>query len=184
MDRQLVRTSKFLSLVLRHKPETIDLVLDSQGWAVVEELLAKLEQHGQTMSMATLLRVVQENDKQRFAFNADETKIRANQGHSITVDLGLRPLAPPKILFHGTARRCLDSILELGLIKGQRQYVHLTANSATAVKIGQRHGSPVVLAIAAQAMHQAGYAFYCSDNQVWLTDQVPALYLELQPETE
>ncbi|MEM9218344.1 MAG: RNA 2'-phosphotransferase [Cyanobacteria bacterium P01_F01_bin.150] len=178
MNKSLKTTSKFLSLVLRHQPEKIGLTLDAQGWADVDELLALSTQHGVALSRDRLIQVVETNDKQRFAFNGDRTRIRANQGHSISVDLALEPQTPPDILFHGTATRFLDSIQAKGLISGSRQHVHLSADKDTAVKVGKRHGKPVVLTVNAAAMVQQGMIFFRSENGVWLTDHVPVECIE------
>jgi putative RNA 2'-phosphotransferase len=164
--------SKFLSYVLRHNPDKIGLALDANGWANVSELLEKAH-----LDMSTLQKVVATNDKKRFSFNEDETKIRANQGHSISIDLNLQPKEPPEFLYHGTAARFLDSIMKQGLVKGNRQHVHLSLNVQTATKVGQRHGNPVVLKVLSKKMHEAGYIFYLSDNGVWLTDHVSVEFL-------
>jgi putative RNA 2'-phosphotransferase len=176
MDQSLKSHSKFLSLVLRHQPEVIGLQLDEHGWANVEELLVKTRERGLTREL--LNRVVAENDKKRFTFSDDALRIRANQGHSIDVDVQLKSTVPPAILYHGTATRFLDSIFEKGLLPGSRQHVHLTADEATAVKVGQRHGKPVVLLIDTVAMTAAGLDFYLSANGVWLVDHVPVQYLK------
>ena len=179
MDKQVLKeTSKFLSYVLRHKPDTIGLILDEHGWATVDELLACAAESGRKLSVALLHRVVQESDKQRFIFDADQTRIRANQGHSISVDLELEPIQPPTYLFHGTARRFIPSIRERGLVKGERQQVHLSGNSTTASQVGQRHGKPVVLTVRAEQMADAGHLFYRSQNDVWLTDGVPSHFID------
>lgn len=169
--------SKFLSLVLRHKPETIGLMLDENGWADVSELLEKFNASGTTLTFDELKVIVDENSKKRFAFNDDFTKIRANQGHSIEVDLKLQSKTPPAILYHGTALKNLDSIKEKGLLKGERQHVHLSDNIATATQVGSRHGKPIVLEIDTAAMLADGHVFYLSENKVWLTDFVPAKYI-------
>lgn len=179
MDRDLVRISKFLSLVLRHRPEAIGLTLDEHGWAEVDELLSRAARNKRKISMETLLRVVNENDKQRFAFNADETRIRASHGHSLSIDLGLEAIGPPELLFHGTATRFLASIQKKGLLRQKRQYVHLSADYETAVKVGQRHGRPAVLVIASADMARDGYRFFLSENHVWLTDHVPPGYISI-----
>ncbi|SRR5690606_12915858 len=166
------KTSKFLSLVLRHKPEEIGLTLDSDGWAEVNELLQKTD-----IRFEDLNEIVSTNDKKRFAFSDDFKKIRANQGHSIDIDLNLVPTTPPKILFHGTAEKNIASILEKGLLKQDRNYVHLSADIDTAKKVGMRYGKPVILKISALKMHQNGYKFYLSKNGVWLTDFVPSEYI-------
>lgn len=170
--------SKFLSLVLRHQPQTIGLQLDENGWASVDVLLQKMNEHGKKINLEKLKEVVATNDKQRFRFSDDLTKIRANQGHSIAVELALPPSTPPDTLFHGTATRNLDSIKEKGLIKGSRQHVHLSSNRETATKVGQRHGVPIVLIVNTKQMAEDGILFYISDNGVWLTDYVDAKYIE------
>ena len=169
--------SKFLSLVLRHKPEEIGLQLDQQGWASTQELLEKLQQRGLQVDIDKLREVVRTNDKQRFKFSEDESKIRANQGHSIAIDLDLQAQKPPVMLYHGTALRNKTSILEKGLIKGSRQHVHLSNNKETAIKVGQRHGKPIVLVVDTQRMETDGFEFFLSDNGVWLTDHVPPEYI-------
>jgi putative RNA 2'-phosphotransferase len=181
INRQtMVKQSKFLSLILRHQPEKIGLILDEAGWVSVSELLAQLAAHGRGMSMEELEYVVVTNDKQRFSFNADKTHIRANQGHSLqTLDLGLQPVEPPEILYHGTAERFLESILPTGLEKRSRQHVHLSADIDTAHKVGSRHGKPVILKVAAGQMQRNGCVFFRSDNGVWLTDHVPIVYLSI-----
>jgi putative RNA 2'-phosphotransferase len=177
VDSNLVKTSKFLSLVLRHRPEVIGLTLDAQGWADLDDLIARAAARGQTLSRDLIARVVAENDKQRFALSPDGTRIRANQGHSVAVDLALEPHEPPETLYHGTATRNLRSIERDGLRRGQRHHVHLSPDPATARAVGQRHGEPVVLRVAAAAMHRDGHRFYRAENGVWLTDAVPPAYL-------
>lgn len=171
--------SKFLSLVLRHQPTTIELVLDKNGWADTQELLKKLAKYGKGISLETLQQVVAENDKKRFVFSEDGTKIRANQGHSIEIELGYQAVEPPNLLFHGTATRFLDSIQEKGLLKGDRHHVHLSTNLETATKVGSRHGKVIVLEVNAKEMHQAGFKFFVSENGVWLTDHVPTAFLKI-----
>jgi putative RNA 2'-phosphotransferase len=178
MDKQLVKLSKLISLVLRHKPEEIGLSLDEQGWADVDELLMRLNQRGTKCDRTLLEKLVVTNDKQRFAFSADGTKIRANQGHSVAINLALEPQEPPETLFHGTATRFIDSIYAQGLLAGNRQHVHLSADKEVAKSVGARHGKEIVLCIRAGEMHQDGHEFFRSDNGVWLTDRVPAKYLE------
>jgi putative RNA 2'-phosphotransferase len=177
MDRQLVSISKFLSLVLRHHPETIGIDLDPQGWVDIDTLIAAANRGGRRLNRRLLERVVRENDKQRFAISCDGTRIRANQGHSVQVDLGLAPIEPPEFLYHGTVARFLDGIEADGLDPGARQYVHLSPDIATARKVGQRRGRPVVLQVHALRMHEEGFAFFCAENGVWLTESVPATYL-------
>ena len=165
--------SKFLSLVLRHKPETIGLKLDANGWADVSEIL-----RGMKISMSALEKVVAENDKQRFSFNADKTKIRANQGHSVKVDVELAEKIPPEILYHGTVERNAESIETRGLLKMKRLYVHLSADVETAKKVaGRRAGAAVIYEIFARQMYEAGFKFYQSENGVWLTEHVPPEFL-------
>lgn len=175
--KALLQASKFLSLVLRHRPELIGLVLDEQGWCDTEDLLAKVNQHGRKLTLAQLQEVVTSNNKQRFAFSPDGSRIRANQGHSVSVELGLQPQAPPEILFHGTVGQFLPAIQEQGLIKGKRHHVHLSPDRETAMKVGQRRGQPVILQVKARALHEAGGEFFLSENGVWLTEQVQPEYL-------
>ncbi|GAA4390578.1 RNA 2'-phosphotransferase [Hymenobacter koreensis] len=169
--------SKFLSLVLRHQPGTIGLSLDEAGWAEVNHLLTRLNQHGHAVTRETLEAVVAGSDKQRFAFSPDGQRIRANQGHSVTVDLGYTPQTPPEALYHGTAERNLPAIRSAGLLRQQRHHVHLSADVDTAHRVGQRHGRPVVLRIAAADMARTGYAFFLSENGVWLTEAVPPQFI-------
>ena len=179
MHKRLIHLSKFLSHILRHRPEAIGLTLDPQGWADVEQLLAQARCHGVALTLATLQKVVEQNDKQRFTFSADRVRIRANQGHSIPVDLDLEPRQPPEFLYHGTAARFSASIKARGLVPGRRNHVHLSADENTAARVGGRHGSPLVLKVQAGLMHAAGYQFYLSANGIWLTEQVPAHYIEM-----
>jgi putative RNA 2'-phosphotransferase len=177
MSKNLVKQSKFLSLVLRHQPETIGITLDEQGWVDVETLLAQAKVHGRSLSRELLEQIVAENDKQRFAFSPDGLRIRANQGHSVEVDLALLPTEPPEFLYHGTASHNVESIRRSGLHSGNRQHVHLSKDIETAVKVGQRHGVPVVLTVRANEMHSAGHKFYLAQNGVWLADAVPIEFL-------
>ncbi len=177
MKSQLVATSKFLSLVLRHRPDVVGITLDAEGWVPVEDLLAACAQHGRAISREQLDAAVRTNDKQRFAFSADGTRIRANQGHSVPIDLGLAPVEPPELLYHGTVPRFLESIRRDGLTKGQRRHVHLSPDVGTATKVGQRRGRPVVLVVEACRMFRDGHTFYRSENGVWLTDAVPPEYI-------
>lgn len=178
MNENIVKYSKFLSLILRHQPEIIGLSLDDNGWADVAQLLDLANQKGTALTIELLEEVVATNDKKRFAFNTDKTKIRANQGHSIDVDLALVPQQPPEYLFHGTATRFLDSIRDRGLISGSRQHVHLSDDESVAMNVGQRHGKAIVLKIRSGRMALAGMRFFLSDNGVWLTDTVPSQYLD------
>jgi putative RNA 2'-phosphotransferase len=171
--------SKLLSLVLRHQPDALGIVLDPEGWTDVATLLQKMRIRGMAVDLALLKHVVATNDKQRFAFNADYSRIRANQGHSVAVDLGLVAVEPPVYLYHGTSETSIAAILREGLRKQSRQHVHLSADVATATKVGGRHGRPVVLRVKSGQMHQQGVPFYRSENNVWLTDFVAPEYLEI-----
>jgi len=171
------RLGRFLSLVLRHQPEAAGITLDAHGWADVRQLLDGVNRTGRHMDMDTLERIVRENNKQRYSFNEAHTKIRANQGHSIDVDVELKKAGPPALLYHGTARRFLKSIFAQGIQKRGRQYVHLSGESETAVKVGARHGSPAVLKVDAFAMDRDGITFYQSENGVWLCEYVPPKYI-------
>jgi putative RNA 2'-phosphotransferase len=179
MEASLIRVSKFISLVLRHDPGKIGLMLDENGWAGVDELLRQAHKAGVNLDRPTLEQVVAQNEKKRFAFSADGQKIRASQGHSIAVDLALQPVSPPDVLYHGTAERFHESIVEKGLIPGQRNHVHLSADTKTALMVGKRHGKPIIFIVKAREMEQAGFLFYLSENKVWLTDAVPTKYLVL-----
>ncbi len=176
-DKQLKNISKFLSLVLRHRPEVIGIKLNEQGWVGVDELLEKLKAKGKNISLEQLEEVVKNNNKKRFAFNEDKTLIRANQGHSISLDLGYEAVEPPRSLYHGTATRFLDSIQKTGLEKRNRHHVHLSEELDTATNVGGRHGKVVVLIIDAEQMHKDGFKFFVSENGVWLTDHVPTQYI-------
>lgn len=177
MGDRAVRISKFLSLVLRHRPEKIGLRLSESGWAAVEELIEASGKHGVEFTFEELQHVVASNDKKRFSLSEDCLWIRANQGHSIKVELEYAPTAPPEVLYHGTAERFLTSIKQEGLIKGNRHHVHLSADVETAMKVGRRHGRPTVLRVEAGPMHRDGFVFYLSANGVWLTEHVPVQYL-------
>lgn len=170
--------SKFLSLVLRHQPDKIGIQPDKNGWVNVDELISKINQQGTPLDFQTLEEVVITNDKQRFCFNDDLTKIRANQGHSISIDLALIPTEPPAYLYHGTVEKFIPSIRQQGLQKMSRQHVHLSADKITAEKVGSRRGKPIILTIAAGEMFMEEHSFYISDNGVWLCNQVPAKYIK------
>lgn len=170
------KTSKFISLILRHRPETIGITLDEHGWAVVEDLINGVNKT-HYLDMETLERIVAEDEKQRYAFNEDHTLIRANQGHSIPVDVELPEVVPHDVLYHGTGLKYKDSIDAQGLIPKTRLYVHLSGDVETAIKVGKRHGKPVIYAVNAAAMYADGYTFYRSVNGVWLTKRVPKEYL-------
>ena len=173
-----VEISKFLSYILRHKPEAIGLCLDSEGWAQIDTLLRLATAHGNPISHEQCMRVVAQSDKKRFTLSADGLCIRAAQGHSTGhVSISYAPQTPPEMLFHGTAERFGESIRAKGLVPGQRQYVHLSPDRQTAVAVGRRHGKPLVLTIQAGKMAKDGYAFYLAENGVWLTREVPVAYL-------
>jgi len=174
--------SKFLSLVLRHSPETIGLKLDENGWADVEELILKCNKNGSQNQMTSELLdyVVENNDKKRFAFNEDKTKIRASQGHSISVELNLIETEPSEYLYHGTVAKFLDNIKKEGLQKMSRQHVHLSKDRETAIKVGSRRGVAQILTVRSGEMFKDGFKFYLSENNVWLTDEVPAKYIEFK----
>ena len=178
-EKQKRKISKFLSLVLRHKPKVIGLQLDKNGWADVEELLAKSAQNGNSFTFQELKEVVRTNDKKRFSFDESETKIRANQGHSLNLDLELEEKTPPKVLYHGTAERNVKTILKSGLQKMKRHHVHLSANVETAKNVGTRYGKPVIFEIDTKAMLEQGFKFYVSANGVWLVDKVPPKFLDI-----
>ena len=169
--------SKFLSLVLRHSPQTIGLKLDEAGWAQTDELLACLARSGRPTSLQDLQILVADNNKQRYSFSADGKRIRANQGHSIKVELGLDAQRPPAVLYHGTATRFLDAIFREGLTRQARHHVHLSESVEVASQVGSRHGKLALLQVDAARMHGEGHVFYRSDNGVWLTDVVPVRYL-------
>ena len=171
------KISKFLSLILRHKPQTIGLNLDENGWADVDELLQKSSRIGRVFSRKKLDIVVETNDKKRFAFSDDGKRIRANQGHSIEIDLKLEETEPPETLYHGTYRQVVDVIFKDGLKKMQRHHVHLSSNIQTATRVGERRGKAVILTVESGRMFEDGHVFYLSDNGVWLTDVVPPQYL-------
>ncbi len=169
-------TSKLIALVLRHKPEEIGITLDEHGWANVDELIAGIAKT-QPFDMSMLEEIVGTDEKQRYSFNEDKTLIRANQGHSIPVDVELEQKTPPELLYHGTGEKYTASIDAQGLIPKSRLYVHLSPNYDTAVKVGSRHGKPVVYTVAAGEMQKNGYVFYQSVNGVWLTKNVPVEFL-------
>ena len=170
-------TSKFISLILRHKPETIGISLDEHGWADVSELIAGVSKT-HPLDMEILERIVAEDEKQRYSFNEDKTLIRANQGHSIPVDVELEKVEPPEILYHGTATKYEEAIDKEGLIPKSRLYVHLSGDEETARKVGIRHGKLLLYHVKSKAMHKDGYEFFRSVNGVWLTKTVPVKYLE------
>lgn len=176
--KDLAKSSKFLSLVLRHRPEEIGLQLDANGWASTTDLIERLNEHGFSCDFDSLKSIVDNNNKQRYAFTADFQKIRANQGHSLEIDLKLPVKTPPEVLYHGTAIQHIASIENLGLVKGNRHHVHLSSDISTALMVGGRHGKPIVLEVRAGEMHRCGFEFFQSDNGVWLTETVPSTFLK------
>lgn len=174
MITNVVQASKFLSLILRHKPEEVGITLDEHGWVDVGVLLDATRGK---LDRVMLDRAVAENNKKRFEFSSDGSRIRASQGHSVDVDLGYAPATPPEFLYHGTSARFLDSIQATGLEKRSRHAVHLCEDETTARSVGSRHGPPVVLTIRAQALAETGAVFHHSTNGVWLTDSVPADFI-------
>ncbi|PWU12390.1 MAG: RNA 2'-phosphotransferase [Verrucomicrobia bacterium] len=179
-EKELIRTSKFLSLILRHEPQRVGIRLEEAGWIPVGELLEAVNRHGAPLTLEELKYVVATNDKKRFAFSEDGTRIRASQGHSVEVDLQYEAQPPPELLYHGTPERFVASIRANGLNKGQRHHVHLSPDPETATKVGQRRGRPVVLTIRAGDMHRQGHVFYRSANGVWLVDYVPPQFIEVR----
>lgn len=177
-DKEIICTSRFLSLVLRHEPQRVGLKLDSAGWVAVDELLRAVNSHGTTLTLEQLQHIVVTSDKKRFAFSEDGQRIRASQGHSVEVDLQYEPQIPPELLYHGTPERFVESIRATGLNKGQRHHVHLSADVATATKVGERRGPPVVLKVRAGEMHRAGHIFFLSTNGVWLVEHVPTQFID------
>ena len=172
------KLGKFISLVLRHNPDAANVTLDEHGWADVDELLAGIQGTGRKIDRNILEEIVANDNKQRYSFNPDKTRIRANQGHSIAVDVELKEQEPPEFLYHGTATRFLGSIEREGLKPMSRLYVHLSKDTETALKVGARHGVPVVLKVHSGDMSRDGYPFYLSENGVWLTEKVDAKYFE------
>ncbi len=172
----LTETSRFIALILRHKPEEIGITLDEHGWANVQELIAGVSRT-HPLTIEQLDEIVATDEKQRYSFNEDKSLIRANQGHSVPVDVELPEAVPPGVLYHGTGEKYVASILQQGLIPKSRLYVHLSTDRETAVKVGSRHGRPVVFTVDSNRMHQAGFKFFLSLNGVWLTKEVPVSYL-------
>jgi len=180
-NKQMISHSKLMSLGLRHKPEELGITLDENGWAEVDALIRGMNMAGHKVSLDDIDMIVRLDEKQRYAFNKEHTKIRANQGHSVSVDVLLTEAEPPTVLYHGTAERFNESIQKSGLLPQSRLYVHLSEDADTAMKVGQRHGKPVTLRIDAAGMVRDGFKFYLSDNNVWLTKHVPTIYLMKEP---
>jgi putative RNA 2'-phosphotransferase len=176
--KEIIKTSKFLSLILRHEPERVGLKLGEAGWIGVDELLRAVNQHGVPLTLEQLKHIVATSDKKRYAFSEDGLRIRASQGHSVEVDLQYERQAPPELLYHGTATRFLESIRKDGLQRMGRHEVHLSAETKVTVQVGSRHGKPVLLVIRAGEMHQAGHVFRRSANGVWLVNHVPPNFIE------
>lgn len=178
MKDRLQKTSKFLSLILRHKPEVIGIELDRNGWAEVSELIDGVNKSGKYVLDTDILdEIVRTDEKGRYSFSDDHTRIRANQGHSIQVDVDLKRCQPPEYLYHGTAEKYVESIEKQGLIPNGRLYVHLSSDVATAEKVGSRHGKPVIYRIHSGEMYRQGYDFYISANGVWLADFIPVNFI-------
>jgi putative RNA 2'-phosphotransferase len=184
MEKRLVRVSKYLAKYLRHAPHELGLTLLPGGWVPVDDLLQAARNHGFPISYDELVEVVETNDKRRFSFDESGELIRANQGHSVEVDLHLEPAEPPEVLYHGTVERFLSAILTEGLSKGKRHHVHLSKDVETARRVGARRGKPVILEVAAGRMHRDGRAFFVSANGIWLTDAVPKGYLSVAETSE
>jgi putative RNA 2'-phosphotransferase len=176
-EKQLKTISKFLSLTLRHQPQLIGLQLNQEGWADVNELIQKGSQHHPELTKAVLDLVVSTNDKKRFAYNEDESKIRASQGHSIDIELNIEPKQPPEYLHHGTVDKFMEAIKKEGLQKMKRNHVHLSATTDTAITVGNRRGEAIILTVFSGRMHEEGYLFYLSANGVWLTEAVPVEFI-------
>lgn len=181
-ERRLERLSKFISMILRHKPQVIGITLDEHGWADVDELIKGINETGEEIEFSkdTLETIVKTDKKQRYIFSQDKTLIRANQWHSIPVDVELEKKEPPKVLYHGTGVKSVKAIQEQGLLPMERLYVHLSIDVKTATNVGKRHDTPVIFQVNAEQMQKDGYDFFQSVNGVWLTKEVPAKYLELE----
>lgn len=182
MDKRLTRASKFLSYVLRHNPDELGLELDPGGWVDVDTLIERAQAQGRSLTRTLIHHVISAGDKTRFTLSEDTSKIRANYGHSIEVDLDLAPTPPPDRLYHGTAQHALSSIRSDGLRPQSRQYVHLSPTRADAKAVGERHGAPIVLVINAAALDAAGFALYRSTSTVWLTRRVPPQFIRSDDE--
>lgn len=181
MTAHHAQAGRFLCYVLRHRPDAIGLTLDDRGYVAIADLITALARHGHPVSRMQLVEIVATDAKRRFGLCADGTRIRAQQGHSIEVDLGYAPATPPAILFHGTVRASLPSIRQHGLTRMQRHHVHLSAGETTAKLVGSRRGDAVILRVDSRAMHDAGHSFFLTPNGVWLTESVPAAFLSGWP---
>ena len=181
MRKDDIQRGRKLSLLLRHKPHLLNLTMDDEGWINIDDIMSAWSRKNwrPLLSENELIRVVEENDKKRYTLDLANRRIRARQGHSVEVDLGLEPVEPPNKLFHGTVLKFLDDISVNGLKKISRQHVHLSKDLKTATKVGQRRGKPIILTVESGRMHEAGYKFYMSENGVWLTDEVPADFIEI-----
>lgn len=175
MDERLTRLSKTLAYVLRHRPDAVGLELDSAGWVEIAVLLSSMADAGHAIDEADIDRIVNGSEKRRYEVQAG--RIRAAQGHSVDVELGLEPKVPPAVLYHGTVDRFLEAIRTDGLRAGERNHVHLSADVSTARQVGERRGAPVVLGIDAKRMHVDGHAFWLASNGVWLAEHVPPGYI-------
>lgn len=178
-EKSRTKISKFLSLILRHSPETVGLRLEDNGWVGANELLAACARNGKALTRAELEEVVETNDKKRFSFDASGKRIRANQGHSVAVEIEFEKRTPPAVLYHGTAEKNVQSILEDGLRKMRRHHVHLSADAETARRVGVRYGKPVIFEIDTKAMLANDFEFFVSANGVWLIENVPPQFLRL-----
>lgn len=179
MSNKNDKLSVFISLILRHKPEVIGITLDNKGYADVNELIKGVNKSGRYLDLDILKEIVKTDKKGRYSFNDDFSKIRANQGHSIKVNIEMKELTPPKFLYHGTSDKNLKSIVTDGIKKMNRLHVHLSDNIETAIQVGKRHGNPIILKINTEKMSSHGYKFYLSENGVWLTEYVPTLYINI-----
>ncbi len=177
MHKELTKVSKYLSFVLRHQPEVIGIKLSKDGWADIDELIDKITEFDLNRELLNI--VVETNDKQRFGISPDGKYIRANQGHSVNIELGLDVAEPPLVLIHGTADKFWPLIQKQGLVKGLRHHVHLTESKAVAKSVGGRYGKPMLLSVDAKAMASAGFEFFKTANNVWLVDKVPTQYIKV-----
>jgi putative RNA 2'-phosphotransferase len=179
-EKRKIKISKFLSLILRHQPEVVGLALEENGWVDVKKLIKACADYGKPFTFSELKFVVATNDKKRFAFNDDETKIRASQGHSLEVEIEFEKRIPPEILYHGTAEKNVGVIFAEGLKKMSRHHVHLSADTETAKKVGMRYGKPVIFQVDTNAMIAEGFEFFVSANDVWLVENVPPKFLKIK----